>query len=160
LDSAAGVPAARCRLAACRDESFTAAACLRLASPRGRHEARLAGGRALGLTPTANTGYSFVDAFLWVKPPGEADGCADKAGTFDPALAAALASNPAGGTPNCKVTYAIASAWTGGFTANVTVANTGTQPFGMQGTWSSSNAAPTSFTMTANNGQTVTCSTG
>lgn len=167
-------------------------------------------GRALGLVPTANTGYSFVDAFLWIKPPGEADGCADKAGTFDPALAAALASNPAGGTPSCKVAYAIASAWTGGFTANVTVTNTGTQPFGgwtvnwtfpgdqkitnlwsafftqtgetvaahdpfdtnatipagtsasfgMQGTWSSSNAVPTSFTMTANNGQTVSCTTG
>jgi endoglucanase len=167
-------------------------------------------GRAIGLVPTASTGYSFVDAFLWVKPPGEADGCADKAGTFDPVLAAALASNPAGGTPSCKVTYAIASSWTGGFTSNVTVSNTGTQPFGgwtvswtfpgdqkitnlwsafftqageavaahdpfdtnatipagtsasfgMQGTWSASNAVPTSFTMTANNGQTVTCTTG
>jgi endoglucanase len=167
-------------------------------------------GRALGLAPTASTGNAAVDAFLWVKPPGEADGCADKAGTFDPALAAALANNPAGGTPSCKVTYAIASAWTGGFTANVTLANTGTRPFGgwtvtwtfpgdqkvtnlwsafytqtgetvaahdpfdtnatvpagasasfgMQGTWSSSNAAPTSFTMTANDGQTVTCTTG
>jgi endoglucanase len=167
-------------------------------------------GRAIGLPPTANTGYSFVDAFLWVKPPGEADGCADKAGTFDPALAAALATNPAGGTPSCKVTYAIASSWTGGFTSNVTLANTGTQAFGgwtvtwtfpgdqkvtnlwsafytqtgetiaahdpfdtnatvaagssasfgMQGTWSSSNASPTSFTLTANNGQTVTCTTG
>jgi hypothetical protein len=30
----------------------------------------------------------------------------------------------------------------------------------MQGTWSSSNAVPTSFTMTANNGQTVSCTTG
>jgi endoglucanase len=167
-------------------------------------------GRAIGLVPTANTGYSFVDAFLWVKPPGEADGCADKAGTFDPALAAALATNPSGGTPSCKVTYAIASSWTGGFTANVTLANTGTQPFGgwtvtwtfpgdqkvtnlwsafftqtgetiaahdpfdtnatvaagssasfgMQGTWSSSNAVPTSFTLAADNGQTVTCTTG
>jgi endoglucanase len=167
-------------------------------------------GRAIGLPPTANTGYSFVDAFLWVKPPGEADGCADKAGTFDPALAAALATNPPGGTPSCKVTYAIASSWTGGFTSTVTLANTGTEPFGgwtvtwtfpgdqkvtnlwsafytqtgetiaahdpfdtnatvpagssasfgMQGTWSSSNASPTSFTLTANNGQTVTCTTG
>ncbi len=112
--------------------------------------------------------------------------------------------------PSCKVTYAIASAWTGGFTANVTVANTGSRPFGgstvtwtfpgdqkitnlwsafytqtgetvaahdpfdtnatipagtsasfgMRGTWSSSNAVPTSFTMAADNGQTVTCSTG
>lgn len=167
-------------------------------------------GRALGLTPTANTGYSYVDAFLWVKPPGEADGCADPAGTFDPALASALATNPAGGTPSCKVTYAVQSSWTGGFTSTVTLTNTGTTPFGgwtvtwtfpgdqtvtnlwsafstqtgetvaahdpfdtnatvapgasasfgMQGTWAASNASPTSFTMTANNGTTVTCATG
>ena len=167
-------------------------------------------GRALGLGPTANTGYSYVDAFLWVKPPGEADGCADKAGTFDPALASALATNPAAGTPSCKVTYVIASAWTGGFTANVTLANTGTTPFGgwtvtwtfpgdqkitnlwsafytqtgetiaahdpfdtnatipagssasfgMQGTFTASDAVPTSFTLTADNGQTVTCAKG
>ncbi len=167
-------------------------------------------GRTLGLNPTANTGYSYVDAFLWVKPPGEADGCADKAGTFDPALASALATNPAAGTPACKVTYTIASSWTGGFTANVTLANTGTEPFGgwtvtwtypgdqtitnlwsafytqtgetiaahdpfdtnatvaagssasfgMQGTFSASDASPASFTLTADNGQTVTCTVG
>lgn len=164
-------------------------------------------GRALGLNPTANTGYSYVDAFLWVKPPGESDGCADKAGTFDPALAAALATNPAAGAPSCAVKYALASSWTGGFTANVTLTDTGTAPlggwtvtwtypgdqkitnlwnafytqtgetiaahdpfdtnatvapgssasFGMQGTYSASNAAPTSFSLTADNGQTVTC---
>ncbi len=167
-------------------------------------------GRALGLAPTASTGYSYVDAFLWVKPPGESDGCADKAGTFDPALAYALATNPAAGTPSCRVTYAIQSSWTGGFTANVTLANTGSSAFGgwtvtwtypgdqkitnlwngyytqtgetvaahdyfgtnqtiapgssatvgMQGTYSASNAAPTSFTMTANNGTSTTCTTG
>jgi endoglucanase len=167
-------------------------------------------GRALGLTPTANTGYSYVDAFLWVKPPGESDGCADKAGTFDPALADALATNPAAGSPSCTVTYAIQSAWTGGFTSTVTLANTGSTPFGgwrvtwtfpgdqkvtnlwsafytqtgetvaahdpfdtnatvpagssasfgMQGTYTTSDAVPTSFTLTANNGQTVTCTTG
>jgi endoglucanase len=71
-----------------------------------------------------------VDAFLWVKPPGEADGCADPAGTFDPALAYALPTNPAGGTPKCKVTYTVQSSWTGGLTATVTLANTGTGPFG------------------------------
>jgi len=167
-------------------------------------------GRTLGLSPTANTGYSYVDAFLWVKPPGEADGCADPAGTFDPALANALATNPAAGTPSCKVTYALQSSWTGGFVANVTLANTGTAPlggwtvtwtfpgdqkvtnlwsafftqtgetiaahdpfdtnatipagtsasFGMQGTFTNSDAVPTSFTLTADNGQTVTCTTG
>ena len=36
-------------------------------------------GRAPGLSPTANTGYSYVDAFLWVKPAREADGCAGPA---------------------------------------------------------------------------------
>jgi endoglucanase len=169
------------------------------------------GGRALGLDPTANTGYAYVDAFLWVKPPGESDGCADAAGTFDPALAYALATDPAAGTPSCEITYSVESSWTGGFTANVTVTNTGTGPFGgwtvnwtfpgdqtitnlwdgyyaqsgesvsahdyfgtnqtiaagssttfgFQGTWNASDAVPTSFTMTADNGGTsVPCTVG
>lgn len=31
-------------------------------------------GQALGVTPTTNTGHPLVDAFLWVKQPGESDG--------------------------------------------------------------------------------------
>jgi endoglucanase len=31
-------------------------------------------GRALGNAPTTQTGHPLVDAFLWVKPPGESDG--------------------------------------------------------------------------------------
>ncbi|HET9908402.1 MAG TPA: glycoside hydrolase family 6 protein [Anaerolineales bacterium] len=31
-------------------------------------------GRGLGLRPTANTGNSLIDAYLWVKIPGESDG--------------------------------------------------------------------------------------
>jgi endoglucanase len=31
-------------------------------------------GRSLGVAPTANTGHPLVDAYLWVKPPGESDG--------------------------------------------------------------------------------------
>jgi endoglucanase len=31
-------------------------------------------GRALGTAPTTNTGHPLIDAFLWVKPPGESDG--------------------------------------------------------------------------------------
>jgi endoglucanase len=31
-------------------------------------------GRALGVTPTTNTGHQLIDAFLWVKQPGESDG--------------------------------------------------------------------------------------
>ena len=54
-------------------------------------------GRAIGVNPTASTGDPEVDAYLWVKPPGEADGCADAAGVFDPALAYALATNPGAG---------------------------------------------------------------
>lgn len=29
----------------------------------------------IGLRPTTNTGNRHVDAFLWIKPPGESDGC-------------------------------------------------------------------------------------
>jgi endoglucanase len=49
-------------------------------------------GRAIGQLPTRNPS-STVDAYLWVKPPGEADGCAAAAGQFSPDLAFALASN-------------------------------------------------------------------
>lgn len=31
-------------------------------------------GQALGVVPTTNTGHPLVDAFLWVKQPGESDG--------------------------------------------------------------------------------------
>jgi endoglucanase len=196
-------------------------------------------GRALGQTPTANTGDTAVDAFLWVKPPGESDGCADAAGTFDPALAYAFVTNggpppttppstspstspstrpstppstppsnsPTSTTPpsspsssspggaTCHVTYANQSEWAGGFTANVSITTGkalsswtvgftygGDQKItsgwnatpaqsgknvtltnlsyngslgagqtltgvGVQGTWSSSDAAPTAFTV-------------
>ena len=32
-------------------------------------------GAGLGRLPTAATGHALVDAFFWVKPPGESDGC-------------------------------------------------------------------------------------
>jgi endoglucanase len=31
-------------------------------------------GRALGIAPTTNTGHPLVDAYLWIKQPGESDG--------------------------------------------------------------------------------------
>ncbi|MFF9126451.1 glycoside hydrolase family 6 protein [Streptomyces sp. NPDC014889] len=101
-------------------------------------------GRSLGNYPTANTGDAAIDAFLWVKPPGEADGCAGRAGTFLPDIAYALAVNapnppttppptsPPPTTPPptnppptaaCAVNYKISSAWAGGFNADVTVKN-------------------------------------
>jgi endoglucanase len=50
-------------------------------------------GRAVGRNPTTSTGEATVDAFVWAKPPGEADGCAAGAGQFVPDLAYQLAIN-------------------------------------------------------------------
>jgi endoglucanase len=47
--------------------------------------------RRLGQQPTLTTGDTAIDAYLWVKRPGEADGCAYGAGSFQPALAYSLA---------------------------------------------------------------------
>jgi endoglucanase len=56
--------------------------------------------RRIGLYPTTATNDNDVDAFLWVKPPGEADGCRYAAGSFQPDLAFSLAN----GAPNPPVT--------------------------------------------------------
>lgn len=53
-------------------------------------------GRALGVAPTTNTGNPQIDAFLWVKRPGESDGAcrgAPSAGTFVSSYAIDLARN-------------------------------------------------------------------
>jgi endoglucanase len=53
-------------------------------------------GRGLGAPPTADTGNSMVDAFFWVKDPGESDGAcngAPPAGQWWPAYALELANN-------------------------------------------------------------------
>ncbi|MGK5496494.1 glycoside hydrolase family 6 protein [Streptomyces sp. URMC 125] len=44
-------------------------------------------GRAVGTPSTDRTGDARIDAFLWIKLPGEADGCAGPAGRFMPQLA-------------------------------------------------------------------------
>ncbi|GAA5195957.1 glycoside hydrolase family 6 protein [Rugosimonospora acidiphila] len=49
--------------------------------------------RRIGQYPTTNTGDANIDAYLWIKPPGEADGCAYAAGSFQPNLAYSLASS-------------------------------------------------------------------
>jgi endoglucanase len=48
-------------------------------------------GRAIGTPSTNVTGDSMVDAFLWIKLPGEADGCIAGAGQFVPQRAYDLA---------------------------------------------------------------------
>lgn len=106
-------------------------------------------GRAIGTPSTNNTGDSAIDAFLWIKLPGEADGCIATAGQFVPQRAYELAMAappittpptttappttpsstrppvttppPAGG---CQVAYNVNS-WPGGFTAEVRITNGG-----------------------------------
>jgi endoglucanase len=48
-------------------------------------------GRAIGTPSTNVTGDSMIDAFLWIKLPGEADGCIAGAGQFVPQRAYDLA---------------------------------------------------------------------
>jgi endoglucanase len=56
--------------------------------------------RRIGQYPTTATNDANVDAYLWVKPPGEADGCKFTAGSFQPDLAYSLAN----GAPNPPTT--------------------------------------------------------
>lgn len=48
-------------------------------------------GRKIGRAPTLNTGESRIDGYLWVKLPGESDGCKGAAGTFTASYAYDLA---------------------------------------------------------------------
>ncbi|MEV8319726.1 glycoside hydrolase family 6 protein [Streptomyces sp. NPDC059900] len=48
-------------------------------------------GRGLGRNPTLRTGEARIDAYLWIKLPGESDGCRGEPGTFSPGYAYDLA---------------------------------------------------------------------
>jgi endoglucanase len=51
-------------------------------------------GQALGVVPTTNTGHPLVDAFLWIKQPGESDGTCNggpKAGSWWTEIAVEMA---------------------------------------------------------------------
>ncbi|MFI8896014.1 glycoside hydrolase family 6 protein [Streptomyces paradoxus] len=50
-------------------------------------------GRKLGRTPTLSTGETRIDGYLWVKLPGESDGCKGTPGTFTASYAYDLASS-------------------------------------------------------------------
>ncbi|GAA2691513.1 MULTISPECIES: glycoside hydrolase family 6 protein [Actinosynnema] len=95
-------------------------------------------GRAIGTPSTKSTGDSQIDAFLWVKIVGEADGCIAGAGQFVPQRAydLAVAAGPVptttttttpGGNPGggCAVTHRVVSQWNGGYTGEVVVENRG-----------------------------------
>ncbi|MEV5709519.1 glycoside hydrolase family 6 protein [Actinoallomurus sp. NPDC052274] len=92
----------------------------------------------IGAYPTLDTGDQNVDGYLWVKPPGEADGCSYPAGNFVPDLAYSLANgapNPPsspGPTPTptptpptggrtCTAIYQTMSSWQGGFQGQISV---------------------------------------
>ncbi|MER6676165.1 glycoside hydrolase family 6 protein [Streptomyces sp. NPDC000983] len=50
-------------------------------------------GRALGRAPSLSTGEARIHAYLWVKLPGESDGCKGTPGTFSASYAYELASS-------------------------------------------------------------------
>ncbi|PWK85609.1 endoglucanase [Lentzea atacamensis] len=94
-------------------------------------------GRAIGTPSTVNTGDSRIDAFLWVKLPGEADGCIAPAGQFVPQRAYELATaagpgptttttttghNPIGG---CRASHRLINQWQGGYSAEIVIENRG-----------------------------------
>ncbi|WP_410631377.1 glycoside hydrolase family 6 protein [Amycolatopsis sp. cmx-4-83] len=101
-------------------------------------------GRAIGTPSTDQTGDSRIAAFLWVKPPGEADGCLATAGQFVPQRAYDLAvaagpvptttpttpTTPTTTTPQpsggCKVTHRVVSTWSTGYTGEIVIENRGT----------------------------------
>ncbi|RKN39349.1 glycoside hydrolase family 6 protein [Micromonospora endolithica] len=112
-------------------------------------------GRAIGTPSTTATGDAAIDAFLWVKLPGEADGCIAGAGQFVPqraydlAVAAGPVPTTAAPTTAPPTTAPPTTAppttappttpppaggcavtytpnsWTGGFTAELRVTNNG-----------------------------------
>jgi endoglucanase len=77
-------------------------------------------GRAIGKFPTTATGVAGIDAYLWVKLPGEADGCAGAAGQFIPDLAYQLANNAGSGWPGQVEPTDPVTTPTGGPTGNPT----------------------------------------
>jgi endoglucanase len=91
-------------------------------------------GRAVGKPSTDQTGDGQIAAFLWVKPPGEADGCIAGAGQFVPQRAYELAvaanwtpppNTPPPGSGSCKVTHRVTSTWQSGYTGEVIIENQG-----------------------------------
>jgi endoglucanase len=91
-------------------------------------------GRAIGKPSTDQTGDSQIAAYLWVKLPGEADGCIAGAGQFVPQRAYELAAaanwtppttTPPPGPGTCKVTHRVVNSWQSGYTGEVVIENQG-----------------------------------
>lgn len=102
--------------------------------------------RGLGARPTLETGTALVDAFLWIKVPGESDGRCFRgtggpldpargiedppAGAWFPEQAAELLDLAVPGVqrPTCHVDYTVHGTWPGGYVAQVWLRSTGTAP--------------------------------
>lgn len=130
-------------------------------------------GRAIGAYPTTSTGVSGIDAHLWVKLPGEADGCAGSAGQFIPDLAYELASNagsdwpgdlpdepddpttepddpttePEPGTGDCTAEIVVVSDWGSGWQGDVyiTAGENSLNGWTLTWTWSSGQSVSSSW---------------
>ena len=101
-------------------------------------------GRGLGIAPTTTTGNALIDAFLWIKVPGESDGQCYRGtagpldparGIADPAAGAWFAvqarelislAQPVVAAQACHVSYTVHGSWPNGSTNQVTIKNTGT----------------------------------
>lgn len=102
--------------------------------------------RGLGLAPTTTTGNPLIDAFLWIKVPGESDGQCYRGtagpldparGIVDPAAGAwfveqarelvALAQ-PAVAAQTCHISYKVHGTWPKGSTTQIVIKNTGSTP--------------------------------
>ncbi|BCJ56497.1 glucanase [Actinoplanes sp. NBRC 14428] len=110
-------------------------------------------GRAIGIPSTDAVSDPILDAYLWIKLPGEADGCLAAAGQFVPQRAydLAVAAGPEPGTPPstppagaCAVAYT-ANAWSNGFTADLRVTNNGPAV----SSWTLSFTVPANVTLTS-----------
>jgi endoglucanase len=144
-------------------------------------------GRAIGTPSTNAVADPILDAYLWIKLPGEADGCIAGAGQFVPQRAydLAVAAGPVTPSPTptttpppsaggCTVGYT-ANAWSNGFTADVRITNRGpalsswtltftvpadvTLTSGWSGTWAQSGTTLTVRNATWNGGLATGAST-
>ena len=100
--------------------------------------------RGLGMRPTTDTGNDLVDAFMWIKIPGESDGLClrgtagpedPERGMIDPAAGAWFTEQarelielavPPVAAQTCEVSYTTHDSRRGTFTAQIRVRNTGT----------------------------------
>ncbi|MGA7147671.1 MAG: glycoside hydrolase family 6 protein, partial [Microbacterium sp.] len=102
--------------------------------------------RGLGLRPSTETGAALVDAYLWIKVPGESDGKCYRGtggpldperGMEDPAAGQwfveqareliALADPPIAAL-TCDVEWTVHGSWPKGFNTQIWIKNTGTAP--------------------------------